>query len=110
MPKTWILLLVLVVGCNSATGKDEYQVISAVRYMKKYPAYVDEQQEIRFTLKHGDSNIVARCQLWDIKNNCGNLEVGQVYKMKRQRDLAADMLSIDDSKITLAVETETLER
>ena len=110
MPRTWILLLVLVVGCNSATGKDEYQVISAVRYSKKYPAYDYGQPEIRFTLKHGDSKIVARRQSRDIKNNCGKLEIGRDYKMNRQCDSGDDLLSIADSKITLAVETETLER
>jgi len=89
-------------------SKDEYLVVSAERYVNKYSALPDEQSEIRFTLKHGDIKTVARCQSWDPKNNCGKLEVGRVYRLKRG-EVTRDLLSADDIHVVLSVEKESLE-
>ena len=93
---------------HNAMANDKYLVVSAVHYTKKYSAFPnDEKDEILFTLRHGKTTIVARCQTWDIKNNCAQLKVGQDYEMKRQGE-GFDTLSIDDRNIVLAVEKETL--
>jgi hypothetical protein len=89
-------------------NKDEYLVVSAERYTNTDSALPGEQTEIRFTLKHGDIKIVARCQSWDLKNNCGKLEVGHVYRFKRG-DIATDLLSANDIHVVLSVEKESLE-
>jgi len=34
-----------------------------------------------FTLKHRGAVYETRCATWDIKNDCGNMEVGNSYKL-----------------------------
>lgn len=82
-------------GCRKSADDDKYLVVSAVHYMKKYPASPDEEEEIRFTLNHGRSTkIVAHCQAWDIENNC-KLEVGKEYDLVRESG-SVDMLCLYD--------------
>ena len=35
-----------------------------------------------FTLKHGEAKYQGRCDTWDVKNHCGNMEVGNSYNLK----------------------------
>ena len=35
--------------------------------------------EIRYTFIHKQVKIVASCQAWDAKNNCGQLKLGEAY-------------------------------
>jgi hypothetical protein len=112
--KPALILLALVFmscGCgtvHNAMANDKYLVVSAVHYTKKYSAFPDEEkEEIRFTLRHGKTTIVAHCQTWDITNNCAELKVGQDYEMKREGQ-GFETLSIDDRHIVLAIEKETL--
>lgn len=99
----------MVNGCrtlDSIKASGRYLVISAVHYKKKYTVFPNEErEEIRFTLKHGKTTIIANCQMWDIKNNCAQLEVGRDYEMKPDRRFST--LLIEDRHIILAVEKET---
>jgi hypothetical protein len=108
--KTVLFIAFMATGCgtlDSMKVNSRYLVVSAVHYTKKYAAFPEEQEEIRFTLKHGKTTIVAHCQTWDIKNNCAQLEVGREYEMKPDRRFST--LLIEDRHIVLAVEKETLE-
>jgi hypothetical protein len=108
--KTLLFISLMMNGCgtlDSMKVNGRYLVVSAVHYTRKYTAFPDEErEEIRFTLKHGKTTIIAHCQMWDIKNNCAQLEVGRDYEMKPDRRFST--LLIEDRHIVLAVEKETL--
>lgn len=99
-------MILIAAGCQHEID-DKYLVVSKEKYMKKYPAFEEPREEIRFTLRHGKTTILARCQEWDTKNNCSQLEVGKEYEMKRDQG-TVDFLGTKD--ITLSVEKETLEQ
>jgi hypothetical protein len=100
-------------GCGTVgvvKPNDKYLLMSKAHYAKKYSAFEEEKQEIRYTLKHGKTLIVAKCQMWDVNNHCANLEVGHEYEMKRDgTGLKIEFLSIKEQDITLEIEKETLE-
>jgi hypothetical protein len=108
--RTLLFIALMATGCgtlDSMKVNSRYLVVSAVHYKKKYTASPDEErEEIRFTLKHGKTTIIANCQTWDVKNNCAQLEVGREYEMKPDRRFST--LLIEDRHIVLAVEKETL--
>lgn len=108
-----LLLSSVSLGCDYYKQQTGYLVTRAESFETHYEPCAFEslepscdKEELRFTLVHKDTTIIARCQAWDAKNACGELRVGQAYQCTR-RDPSLMLSCGENEKATLKIERES---
>jgi len=82
-----LALGVLSVGCDYYKQQKGYLVSDSESFIHHYegsPCGVQgkltcDMPEMRYRLIHQGIKVVAHCQAWDERNNCGRIEVGKAY-------------------------------
>jgi len=90
-----LLAAIAVVGCS---GSHAYRITAEKNYFDPKQDGGNGGQMIEYTIAHEGNTIRARCQAWDVKNDC-KLEVGKEYDLVRERGTVGfDTLCLYDSQ------------